>query len=110
MGSVGEIDDAEMWTVWSSIFLTFLSLTAAAKLEGLLGTFGARSKVNTTSSAVNGEPSCQVTPLRSLNSHVASSSTFQLSASPGLRRCCSSGSISRSNTWLRMELLGARLW
>ena len=43
-----------MCTVWSSIFLTVLPLTAAAKLDGLLGTLGARSKVNTTSSAVNG--------------------------------------------------------
>ena len=75
-----------------------------------MGTLGARSKVNTTSSAVNGEPSCQVTPLRSLNSHTVSSIAFQLSARPGVSRCFSSGSIRRSNTWLRIELLGARLW
>ena len=98
-----------MRTVWSSTLVTVLPLTPEAKLDGLFGTLGARSKVKITSSAVNGEPSCHVTPLRSLNSQMVSSTAFQLSASPGISLCFSSVPIRRSKTWLRIELLGVRL-
>ena len=54
-------------------------------LDGEFGTLGARLKVQSTSSAVNGDPSWNVTPLRSLNSQVVSSIAFQLSARPGIK-------------------------
>ena len=49
-------------------------------------TTGTRSIENFTSSAVKSEPSWNLTPLRSLNSQVVGSITFQLSA----RRGCTS--------------------
>src|SRR5687767_8959260 len=80
------------------------------KLDGLPSTFGARSKLNTTSSAVNGVPSWKRTPLRSLNSQVVASIGFHDSASSGTRRCFSSCPTRLSKTWLSIELLGERLW
>ena len=98
LGSVGATASVLMRTVWSSTLVTVLPLTPAAKLDGLLGTLGARWKVNTTSSAVNGEPSCHFTSERSLNSQTVSPTTFQLSARPGISRCFSSVAIRRSKT------------
>jgi hypothetical protein len=46
--------------------------------------FGTRSKLNTTSSAVKGDPSCHFTPSRSLISQVKSSSAFHEAASAGV--------------------------
>ena len=53
------------------------------KPPGLFGTLGARSSVNTTSSAVKSRPSCHFTPRRSRNSHTVSDSAVQDSARPG---------------------------
>jgi len=66
--------------------------------------------VNTTSSAVNGDPSWNFTPSRSLNSQVVSSMGFQDTASPGRKRCFSSGMINRSKMTRAKALLGPRLW
>lgn len=51
----------------------------------VVGTFGTRSMVNATSSAVSGAPSEKVTPSRSLNSHVVLSVSCQDIARPGVR-------------------------
>ena len=69
-----------------------------------------RLKVAITSSALKSEPSCHLTPLRSLISQVVGSTAFHDSASPGCRRCTSSIFTSVSNTCLAMALLGPRLW
>ena len=53
------------------------------KLEGEFGTFCALSTVKRTSSALNALPSCHLTPLRSLNSHVVSLIGFQETAKSG---------------------------
>src|SRR5437764_1677665 len=67
----------------STTFVSTMGFTNVAKEEGLFGTLGAREYVKTTSSAVNGDPSWNFTPLRSLNSHVRSSIAFQDVASAG---------------------------
>src|SRR5688572_29220451 len=80
------------------------------KLEGLPSTFGARSKLKSTSSAVNGVPSWNFTSRRSLNSQVVSSIAFHDSARLGRSRWRSSWSTRYSKMWLSNELLGVRLW
>ena len=66
------------------------------KGEGLFGTLAARSKVKTTSSAVKGEPSWNLTPGRSLNSHTVSLIVFHAVARAGTGNCLSSLAISGS--------------
>ena len=62
-----------MRSVWASTTSArAMARRKPPKPPGLFGTFGARSKVKTTSSAVKGRPSCQVTPWRSLNSQTVS--------------------------------------
>ena len=80
------------------------------KLDGLPSTFGARSKLNSTSSAVNGVPSWNLTLRRSLNSQVVASIGFQDSARPGTGRWRSSWSTRRSKMCESSELFGERLW
>ena len=53
-------------------FIRSMDRRKPPKPPGLFGTSGTRPKVKTTSSAVKGLPSCQVTPWRSLNSHSVS--------------------------------------
>src|SRR4051812_32793977 len=67
-----------MLTVWSSTFW-MSSTPSSCPLygAGLFGTFGTRLKLNTTSSAVNGEPSWKVTPRRRLKRHVFPPSELQ---------------------------------
>ena len=110
VGSRGAGAAVAICTVRSSTFFSVLPLIAEAKLEGLLGTLAARSNVNATSSAVNGDPSCHLTFGRSLNSQTLPSITFQLTARPGISLPVGSVSTSRSNRWLRMALFGVRLW
>jgi hypothetical protein len=69
-----------------------------AKLAGELGTVGMRLIEAITSSAVKSLPSCHLTPLRSLNSQVVSSSAFHDSASCGLSCSFASLPTSFSNT------------
>ena len=70
----------------STISIDCTGLTAWVKLAGLLSTWGMRAKVKTTSSGVKGVPSLKVTPGRSLNSQMRSSTGRQLSASSGIGR------------------------
>ena len=67
----------------STISIRATGLIAWLKLDGLFSTVGIRSKVKTMSSGVNGVPSLNITPGRSLNSQMRSSTAFQLSASSG---------------------------
>ena len=96
-------------SVRSSTFFNVLPLIVAAKPDGLFGTFGARSKVNMTSSTVNGVPSCHFTFGRKRISQVVSSSTFQLSASPGMSALSAAVSTSRSKMCESTPLFGVRL-
>src|SRR5262245_1321723 len=65
-----------------SIFV--ICFVYAVNADGLFGTFGTRSIDATTSAAVNSLPSWNLTPRRSLNSHVVGSSVFHSVASPGI--------------------------
>ena len=87
----------------------WLPLVKVPNPDGLLGTFGARSKLNSTSSAVKGLPSCHLTPWRSLNSQVVLSSAFHEVARPGKRRCRSSCKIKASKMLAVRALFGVRL-
>jgi hypothetical protein len=68
----------------STICFETIAFVYAENGPGLFGTFGTRSIENATSSAVSSEPSVNLTPLRSLNSHVVGSITFHDVASPGI--------------------------
>ncbi len=71
-----------MCTVWSSTLVT-ASIDVSRPFMSEAG-WRARSSEKTTSSALNGLPSWNLTPWRSLNSHTAGSSvTFQETASVG---------------------------
>jgi hypothetical protein len=94
----------------STTFTSTIGLVKVANDEGLLGTFGTRFSVNTTSSAVKGEPSWKRTFLRSLNSHVRSSIAFHEVASAGTSFWLASRRISGSKMCCSSELLGERLW
>ncbi len=72
-----------MMVYGSTIFVSTMGFTNVAIEEGLLGTLGTRLYVATTSSAENGVPSWNFTFLRSLNSHVRSSTARHEVASPG---------------------------
>src|SRR5258706_14869612 len=110
VGSRGAGVPVRMWMVYGS--MTLVSLTEVSEIandDGLLGTVGARLKVAITSLASKSEPSENLTPLRSLNSHVVSSSGFHDSASPGFRRSWRSWSTSVSKKWRATIVLGVRL-
>ena len=83
----------------STISSAVICRVTSVKGDGLFGTLAARSKVKTTSSAVKGEPSWNLTPGRSLNSHTVSLSVFQETARPGIGSCLSSLAISGSKMW-----------
>ena len=68
----------------STTRVSTMGFTKVAIDEGLLGTLGTLWYVATTSCAVNGVPSWNFTFLRSLNSHVRSSSGFHDTASAGM--------------------------
>ena len=70
----------------STALIDLMFFTYVENDDGELGTFGTRSNVNTTSSAVKSAPSCHFTPLRNLNSQFKSSIAFHESASPGIKR------------------------
>ena len=83
-GSSGAGAAVEMRKVSGSTISSLVTCRVIrVKGEGLFGTLAARSKVKTTSSAVKGEPSWNVTPGRSLNSHTVSPTGFHDSASAG---------------------------
>ena len=94
----------------STTFTSTIGLVKVAKDDGLLGTLGTRFSVNTTSSAVKGEPSWKRTFLRSLNSQVRSSSAFHDVARPGTSFWLSSRLMRGSKTCSIIELFGDRLW
>ena len=71
---------------------------------------GTRSKLKITSSAVNGVPSENTTPCRSLNSQVVGSSMRQLSARQGRTSGSPISLHSVSNTWRSAELFEPMLW
>ena len=60
-----------------------ICLAYAVNGDGLFGTFGTRSIDATTSAAVKSLPSWNLTPRRSLNSHVVASTGFHSTASAG---------------------------
>src|SRR5256884_9188795 len=93
----------------STISLAMIAFVYAVTGPGLFGTFGTRSIENTTYSAVSSLPSWNLTPLRSLNSHVLSSTVFHDVARPGI--IFESGSIctSLSKMCSAMLLFGNRL-
>src|SRR5215211_4715343 len=91
----------------TSIF--WIALVYAVNGPGLFGTFGTRSIENATSSAVSSLPSVNLTPLRSLNSQVLSSSVFHDVARPGIIRESGSICTSLSKMCSAMLLLGKRL-
>src|SRR5258708_5998735 len=78
--------------------------------DGLLGTQGTRFRVASTSSASKAEPSWNLTPWRSLNSHVVSSIAFQDVASAGVNRCSASCATRYSKTWVWSATLGLSAW
>jgi hypothetical protein len=94
----------------STTFTSTIGLVKVAKDDGLLGRPGRACSVNTTSSAVKGEPSWKRTFLRSLNSHVRSSSAFHDVARPGTSFWFASRLTSGSKMWSSRLLLGDRLW
>src|SRR6478735_6329743 len=97
--------------VWgSTTFTSTIGLVKVANDDGLLGTLGIRFNVNTTSSAVKGEPSCHFTFLRSLISQVRSSTAFHDVASEGTSLPPGSRAMSDSKTCSIIALLGERLW
>ena len=97
-GSSGAGEPVEMRRVSGSTISSLVTCRVIrVKGEGLFGTLAARSKVKTTSSAVKGEPSLNVTPGRSLNSHTVSPTAFHDSASAGTGSCCASLATSGSN-------------
>lgn len=77
--------------------------------DGLFGTLGTRSYVNTTSSAVNGVPSENFTPGRSLNVHTLPS-TVQDSASAGTGLSWASVATSVSKMVWEICVFGVRAW
>src|SRR6516162_2016436 len=93
----------------STISFATIAFVYAENGPGLFGTVGTRSIENTTSWAGNSLPSVNLTPLRSLNSHVLSSIAFHDIASPGM--IFESGSIwtSLSKMCSAMLLFGKRL-
>src|SRR6185437_4148125 len=93
----------------STIFTSTMGLVNVAKDDGLFGTFGTRFRVKATSSAVKGDPSWKCTPLRSLNSHVSSSSAFHEVARHGTSFMFSSRRMSGSKICSSMLLFGERL-
>src|SRR5258706_251026 len=78
--------------------------------DGLFGTCAVRSIENTTSAAVKSEPSWNLTPLRSLNSHVRSLIAFHETASAGFNRDFGSLVTSVSKICSAILLFGVRLW
>ncbi len=73
---------------------------------GLLGMAVTRLKVASTSAAVNGEPSWNVTPRRRSNSQVRSSSRRQAVASDGTQRASSSRPTRLSKTCRAAAMFG----
>src|SRR5512134_763598 len=67
----------------STICTSLIALVYVVNGPGESGILPTRSIENLTSSAVKSDPSWNLTPLRSLNSHVVSLIGFQDSASPG---------------------------
>ena len=97
LGSIGLGALVRITIVWSSTRVTFSMPRVNCEKEfGELGTLGTRSMVNSTSSAVKGDPSWNTTPLRSLNSQVRSSCSFHDWASAGATRSFSSRTVSLS--------------
>jgi peptide/nickel transport system substrate-binding protein len=97
VGSSGCADAVWKRSVSGSTTSTrWMARTKPPKPPGLFGTFGARSMVKATSSAVKSRPSCHFTPARSLNSHTVSDRARQLSASAGWMRARASCSTRRS--------------
>jgi hypothetical protein len=93
--------------VWSSTFLTdSMPRVNCAKELGELGTLGTRSMVKITSSAVNGLPSWNTTPGRSLSSQVVLSTSFHEVASAGRISSLSPYSTSLSKKYCIDELVG----
>ena len=70
----------------STISMPVIAFVYAENGPGLFGTVGTRLIENATSSAVSSLPSWNLTPRRSLNSHVFSSSAFHDVATPGIIR------------------------
>ena len=75
---------------------------------GLLGMVRTRSNEKITSSAVNGLPSLNLTPGRSLNSHSLSLIAVQEMASRGSGVSSALVATSGSNRWRAMAIFGAR--
>src|SRR5436305_6491896 len=94
----------------STTFTSTMGLVKVANDEGLFGTLGMRFSVNTTSSAVKGEPSCHFTFLRSLISQVTSSTALHEVASDGTSLPFGSRAMSDSKTCSIIALFGERLW
>ena len=93
----------------STISFATIALVYAENGPGLFGTCGTRSIENATSSAVSSLPSWNLTPLRSLYSHVVSSIAFHDVASPGIIRESGSICTSLSKMCSAMLLFGNRL-
>ena len=91
------------WSVWmcsvcgSTTSVCLTDRTKLASGPGLFGTSRARLSENATSSPVNGVPSWNVTPSRSLTSQVSGSSSFHETARLGWMRSIESNSIMLSN-------------
>ena len=110
-GSSGCGFSVVMISVCGSVaMMVLIGRTYVEKEDGEFGTFGTRSTVKITSSAVKSLPSCHLTPLRSLNSQFKSSTAFHDSARPGTSFCRSSIPTSFSNTCPADALFGPTLW
>src|SRR6516225_10969286 len=67
----------------STTIISLICFVYTVKGDGLFGTVGTRSIDATTSAAVKSDPSWNLTPRRSLNSHVRGSTVFHSVARPG---------------------------
>ncbi len=67
----------------STTIISLICFVYAVNGDGLFGTVGTRSIDATTSAAVKSLPSWNLTPRRSLNSHVSGSIVFHSVARPG---------------------------
>jgi len=92
----------------STTSIPVISLAAKLKQDGLCSTVGMRPKVNITSSAVNGDPSRNVTASRGLNSQVIGSTGFQDVAGSGSGWKLASNRTSRLNMYSVSTLFGLR--